>query len=201
MLVVGLGIVAAGFSDYLWMTQLRQYENRSGISAGLAKQGRRFHWYQLSMREWLGLSALISICAAVTGHSVSNQHPQQAQHVTRKEAPFDLPMDATDISYHYHFRSGFACEFTTSETGFLTWLEAEINDLSPPVRDAGKLSQITGACELPSLLRQSLGHAPTTSPVLVQRGRSYNSTHGVEWQYIFFYDADRQRAYAGRWFD
>ncbi len=151
--------------------------------------------------ERLGAVVLVSICAAVTGYSMSKQHPQQAQHVTRREAPFELPIDATDISYHYHFRSVFACEFTTSEEGFLTWLEAEIANLTPPIRAAGRLAKITGACELPSSLRQSLGHASTTSPVFVQRGWSYESEHGVEWQYIFFYDADRQRAYAGRWFD
>jgi putative Mn2+ efflux pump MntP len=201
MLVIGLGIVAAGFSDYLWLTQLRQYENRCRISARFAVQDRHFYWYQLSMREWLGLSALVSICAAVTGYAISKQHPQQAQHVTRSEAPFELPMDATDISYHYHFRGGFECEFTTSEKGFLSWLEAEINNLTPPVRAIGKLTQITEACELPSQLRQSQQHAPNTSPVLVQRGWSYESEHWPEWQFLFFYDADRQRAYAGRWFD
>lgn len=198
--VVGLGIVAAAFSDYLWLTQLRQYESRHHISASFA-QGRHFNWYQLSMREWLGLSALVSICAAVTGYAISKQHPQQAQHVTRGEAPFELPIDATDISYHYHLRGGFDCEFTTSEQGFLTWLEVEIANLTPPVRAAGKLTQITEACELPSLLRQSQQHAPNMSPVLVQRGWSYESEHWPEWQFLFFYDADRQRAYAGRWFD
>jgi hypothetical protein len=194
VLFLGAGLMsysaALGWLNFQWSRKLVDWEKQvPSLEKDAQRQlGTRFH---LTLREIFVLVTVLAGVFAMLPRFVADSHPQAAEHVTRTEAPFYLPKDATDACYCYGYRGTVAYEFTTSEAGFLEWAKHQ-----------GTLeSAASGATLQPIVTPVSIvtyrdylhpsGGAPSA---LITRGYSYEWNEEDRGVY-FAYDANTGRAY------
>lgn len=119
-LFVGVGACWAGRLNLRWARRPpgQMVPNSLGVAGS-----------RLSIRE--GVVGAITI-VGVTGLAwcfIESAPPRCAKNVAREDVPFNLPADATEISYCQGFRGTVAYEFTTSECAFVEWVEGGIGSL------------------------------------------------------------------------
>ncbi len=120
MLGTGLVAGASGWMNLSWSRRLKR---------SAAADARTVVRASFSRRELLvALTAIACVTALVT-YFVRSTPPRYAENVARYKAPFDLPAEATEISFCQGYRGTIAYEFTIDENGFVEWLESGIGSL------------------------------------------------------------------------
>lgn len=79
-----------------------------------------------TLRELFAAVAAFGVMTAITIAIVRSTPPRYAEHVDIADAPFGLPLVATDISYCQGVRGTIAYEFTIEESDFREWVESRI---------------------------------------------------------------------------
>ena len=78
---------------------------------------------------WLCLLLVAGLFIAIMVYGAIEmvRGPKVGEHVSAKEAPFDLPADATDVCYITRpaFEPNRAFEFSTSEDSFVRWAQGK----------------------------------------------------------------------------
>ncbi|WP_148080103.1 hypothetical protein [Roseimaritima ulvae] len=120
LLVIGtLGGVSASV-NLAWSRHLERATNADGASLERT---------QYTMRELLVAVAAIACMTTLVIYLVRSTPPRFAENVSRDEAPFGLPAEATEVSFCQGFRGTIAYEFTIDESGFVVWVESGIGSL------------------------------------------------------------------------
>ncbi|MFH1377694.1 MAG: hypothetical protein ABIH86_02975 [Planctomycetota bacterium] len=81
--------------------------------------------WNISNKERFAIVVILMITAVLTYMLALSNPPPSAHNVRPDQAPFDLPKDATNVSYARGFHSD-AFEFDISETGFRQWVDEDI---------------------------------------------------------------------------
>lgn len=117
MLATGVVTCVTGWMNYSWSRHLKR---------STTADERVADWAWFSMRELLVAVAIVACVTALVTYSARSIPPRYAENVSRDEAPFGLPAEATEISYCQGFRGTIAYEFTIGEKGFVEWVESGI---------------------------------------------------------------------------
>lgn len=146
--------------------------------------------WQFSLRELLGLAAVVALVAGLTTHFVRTTGPQYAEHVSPREAPFYVPPGASDVCYCRGPRGSIAYEFTIDEQGFRTWVLVGLAGLEStdherriqPVDNPTRVIRYAHFC----------GRLSAQPSATVSHGCYWQNGDG--WKYAVF-DRNAQRAY------
>ena len=90
---------------------------------------------RFSLRELLLVVTVVAVICGLTSYIARGTLPRCAENVDRSKAPFDLPLEATDISYARGYRGTIIYEFTIDEDGFRKWVNSGIGSLESQSAD------------------------------------------------------------------
>ncbi len=115
-ILVGFGFALTAWMNRRWYWLL----NESFWTAAPAPKNK------FGIGELMGVTAAIAFMVAIAAYSTVPIPTRQrlAEHVTRRQAPVNLPAGATDISYCRDPSGELAFEFTIDERSFSRWVSA-----------------------------------------------------------------------------
>ncbi len=185
--VGGASLLFIGWQDIVWARVLRK----------AADMGFPFPRPRgFSMRELLAAMTVIAVLIGFTASVVHSSASRSREHVTPADTPFNLPTDATDVSFCRTSSGTTAFEFQCSEAAFRTWWEAGVE--SPEARAAKvELGEVDGSYEIDRytcLVRNSTQGSGQELTALIRDGLFYSWSKEDRVLYVA-YDRNRGRAY------
>jgi hypothetical protein len=181
-------VLVAGWLVWLaWLTGA--WHRRLWDAATAAGVDSRGPW-RISLRELMGLAALVSLALAGFA-TVREVPPQSAMHVSAAESGLPLPAGASDVCVQHGFRGTIYYHFQIDEAGFFEWaaergtFESDADRV--PIKPIGP-----GGFTI-----QTCSDNPATGPLVehtITRGWYYDwrkEDRGIH----YGYDADQGRAY------
>ena len=159
---------------------------------GLPYEAESYSSPRFTIRELLAATAAVCFVAAVSSYIVRSIPPTYGEHVDLADAPFDLPENATNISFCHGFRGTVAYEFTTDVASFRDWVDAGIGSIESEASDV-KLVPITSPV---SITRYIACSTDLTGPdsITVANGLHYSWSFEDRGVYAVF-DSTTNRAY------
>jgi hypothetical protein len=148
--------------------------------------------YQFTLRELMAATTVVAVIAGLTSYFVQGIPEQHGLHISRDEAPFDLPEGASNVCYANGMRGARAYEFNIDEEGFLRWADTSPGSIESQSANV-PLEKITTPF---SITRYTRFMTATTKTERVTISRGYSYCWSKEDRSVrFAYDLDTQTAY------
>jgi len=184
-------VLVAGFSLWAGVMNLQWSHRIRSAARTAATEERLPERLQFSLADLLLVLTSVAVITGMTFYCVENTRRRFAEHVDRARAPRELPAEATDVSFCKGRAGTVACEFTTSEAGFVAWVESSLGRSQPAAGAVVQPIAVPVVVNRYFFLRPNL-NGPATATV--SSGLCYQWTDGSRGEQAVF-DRTTNRAY------
>ncbi|PQO43464.1 hypothetical protein [Blastopirellula marina] len=150
--------------------------------------------YQITLMEGVVFTSVLCVMTAVAIEGYRKSRPQTVEHVDASQAPFRLPVGASDVSCVGYSSFGDAVEFAVEEKALVDWFDAGGIPMSTQDPTA-KLEEIATP---QSVLRSGYFSGPKS--ISIQSGLKYK-WKTPDFTLELYYDRGTKRAYYRFYFD